>query len=84
MCFSTAASLAGETALTSRTSLATVRGIEAGAQKAFAARLAPRLEFEVRLEPDEKDPKRIVEHVYWAEPDPAVRLAIILARRALG
>ncbi len=64
--------------------LAAVRGIEAGTQKAFAARLAPRLEFEVRLEPDEKDPKRVVEHVYWSEPDPAVRLAIIQALGALG
>ena len=64
--------------------LAAARGIEAGGQKAFARALGPRLEFEVRMEPDEKDPKLMVERVHWAEPDPAVRLAVIQALAALA
>ena len=64
--------------------LAAACGIEVGGQKAFWRLLAPRLEFEVRAEPDEKDPRKLVDRVHWAEPDPAVRLAIIQALGALG
>ena len=70
--------------------LAAVRGISEGKQPAFLAILAPRLDHEVRWEPEEQDdedpekPPVLVEKVHWAEPDTAVRLAVVQALGNLG
>ena len=57
--------------------LAAARAVGTGGQKSFFGLLAARLDYEVRMEPDEQDAKRLVEHVYWREPDAGVRLAAI-------
>ena len=79
--------------------LAAARGIGDGKQPAFLSALTPRLEYEVRMVAEEDpaagtrakaaaakpaEPPKMVEKVFWTEPDPAVRLAVIQAMASLG
>ncbi len=63
--------------------LATVRGISAGGHRRHVSLLIPRLDYQVRPEPDKKNPELLVNTLYWSEPDAAVRLAVTQALQKL-